>query len=113
MTLRADLVSPSELSDEDIAVWDRLCARSSDLSVAFLSYPYALTAGRTFPNVRVCRVSNEERVVAFFPFQYKSIAHRWLGIGERLSGELSDYFGLVAESGFSIEPQTLLHLCGL
>jgi len=35
------------------------------------------------------------------------------GIGERLGGELSDYFGLVAEAGFHIDAQTLLRLSGL
>jgi CelD/BcsL family acetyltransferase involved in cellulose biosynthesis len=35
------------------------------------------------------------------------------GIGERLGGELSDYFGLVAEPGFRIEAKTLLRLSGL
>ena len=111
--MSADIVPPSELSEDDIGVWDRLCSNTPELSVAFLSYPYALAAEHAFPNVRVCRVRREGRPVAFFSFQYKSIMHRWLGIGERLAGELSDFFGIVGETDVSIGPRTLVHMCGL
>ena len=112
MVLKADVVSPSELSDDDIAAWNGFSS-IPDLSVAFLSHPYALAAERSFPNVRVCRVRRDGQPIIFFTFQFKSVAHRWLGIGERLAGELSDYFGIVGEKAARIDPRTLLHLCGL
>jgi CelD/BcsL family acetyltransferase involved in cellulose biosynthesis len=113
MDLKADIVSPSELSEEDIAAWNRFNSETPDLAVAFLSYPYALTAEKSFSNVRVCRVRSNGRPVLFFPFQFKSPAHRWFGIAERLAGELSDYFGIVGDGTVQVDPQTLLRLSGL
>ena len=113
MDLRADIVSPSKLPEADIAAWNRFQSENPDLSVAFLSYPYAFAAEKSFPNVRVCRVRSEGRPVLFFPFQFKSSAHRWFGIAERLAGELSDYFGVVGDKLVRIDPQTLLRLSGL
>jgi CelD/BcsL family acetyltransferase involved in cellulose biosynthesis len=111
--LKADVVSPSELSEDDIAAWNNFTSGFPDLSVAFLSYPYALAAEKSFPNVRVCRVRCNDRPALFFPFQFKSRVHQWFGIGERLAGELSDYFGIVGEKTIPIDPRTLLRLSGL
>src|SRR5260221_1951896 len=112
MGLKADIVSPSELSEGDIAAWNGFTSGFPDLSVAFLSYPYASAAEKSLSNVRVCRVRHNDRPVIFFPFQFRSLAHRWFGIGERLAGELSDYFGIVGEKT-RIDPRTLLRLSGL
>lgn len=113
MTLNADVVSPSELSDAAIAAWNRLSSAMPHLSVAFLTYPYALAAEKSFPDVRVCRVRRDGLPILFFPFQFRSVAHRWLGIGERLAGEMSDYFGIVGEKEARIDPQALLRFSGL
>jgi len=113
MILTADVLSPSNLSDEDIGAWGSFCAENPDLSVAFLSYPYALAAEKFFPNVRVCCVRQDNCPMLFFPFQFKSSLHRFFGIGERLAGELSDYFGIVGSETAEIDPQTLLRLSGL
>ena len=113
MDLKADIVSPSEFSEGDITAWNRFNSETPDLAVAFLSYPYALAAEKSFPNVRVCRVRSEGRPVLFFPFQFKSRAHRWFGIAERLAGEMSDYFGIVGDGAVRVDPRTLLRLSGL
>ena len=113
MDLKADIIPPSELSEDDIAAWNGFTSEFPDLSVAFLSYPYALAAEKSFPNVRVCRVQHNDRPVIFFPFQFRSLTHRWFGIGERLAGDLSDYFGIVGERTARIDPRTLLRLSGL
>jgi len=113
MDLKADVVAPSQLSEGDIAAWNSFTSGSAELSVAFLSYPYALVAEKSFPNVRVCRVRRNGRPVIFFPFQFRSLAHQWFGIGERLAGELSDYFGIAGEKTARIDPRTLLRLSGL
>ena len=93
--------------------WSRFNSEVPDLSVAFLSYHYVLAAEKSFPDVRVCRVRSDGRSVLFFPFQFKSSAHRWFGIGERLAGEMSDYFGIVGDKAVQIDPQALLRLSGL
>ncbi|WP_372617605.1 GNAT family N-acetyltransferase [Falsiroseomonas sp.] len=52
-------------------------------------------------------------IVAFLAFQYADPWRRRLGMAERIGGALCDHAGLVARRGFSIEPATLLGLCGI
>ena len=104
------VVSPEDLSQLDREAWSQFLAPQP---LAFLSLSFARAVGSCVPLVRVCRIVRDGRPVAYFPFQYRSRAHAIAGIGERLGGELSDYFGLVAEPGFCITPKTLLRLSGL
>jgi CelD/BcsL family acetyltransferase involved in cellulose biosynthesis len=101
---------PAALSPEDQKAWAGFLAPQP---VAFLSYSYTQTLALCLPFVRVCRITQGHRTLAFFPFQYRSAVHEAVGIGERLGGELSDYFGLIAEPGFRIETEELLRLSGL
>src|SRR5450755_569146 len=98
-----DVLAPSELADHDVAAWRQFNVSTEGLSVAFLTHAYARIAEHSFSHVRVARIRQDGETVAFFPFQFKSSAYRLLGIGERLTGELSDYFGIVGRAGFSIE----------
>src|SRR5258705_1233808 len=109
--LLSQVLPVSALSQYDQEIWRQFLARQPS---AFLSYPYVTAFATRYPLVRVARIMTPDgRTVAFFPFQYRSRALAMAGIGERLGGELIDYFGLVAESGFHIEVQTLLQLSGL
>jgi CelD/BcsL family acetyltransferase involved in cellulose biosynthesis len=106
----SQVVSLKALSDTDQQTWRRLLAPRR---LAFLSYSYARAVASCVPSVRVCRLMQDGRVVGFFPFQFSSAAHAVAGVGQRLAGEMSDYFGLVAEPGFRIAERDLLRLCGL
>lgn len=108
--ITGQVITPEALSSTDQETWHRFLAPRP---IAFLSYAYARAMATCVPLVRICRLMQEGRPVAFFPFQYRSAVHAAAGIGERLGGELSDYFGLVAEPGFRIEAKTLLQLAGL
>ena len=81
--------------------------------MAFLSYPYALAAEKVFGNVRVCRIEAAGEPIIFFPFQYRSFFHRLFGIGQRIAGELSDYYGIIAKPEIKIDPRELLSLSRL
>ncbi|HKU63649.1 MAG TPA: GNAT family N-acetyltransferase [Rhizomicrobium sp.] len=108
--ITGQVISPALLSTSDQQTWRQLLAPRP---AAFLSFAYARAVASCVPLVRICRIEQGGRTVAFFPFQYRSRAHAAAGIGERLGGELSDYFGLVAAPDFHIEAQTLLRLSGL
>jgi CelD/BcsL family acetyltransferase involved in cellulose biosynthesis len=111
--LKADILRPSELSAADIAAWDQFNTSTPSLTVAFLSYPYVLAAEKAFADVRVCRIEADGEPVIFFPFQYRSSVHRGFGIGQRLAGELSDYYGIIARPGIKIDSRGLLALSKL
>jgi len=108
--ITGQVMTPEALSSVDQETWRRLLEPQP---LAFLSYAYVRSIASCVPLVRICRIMQDGRTVAFFPFQYRSIMHAAAGIGERLGGELSDYFGLVAEPEFRIEARMLLGLCGL
>jgi CelD/BcsL family acetyltransferase involved in cellulose biosynthesis len=106
--IEARLLSPFALSDADVACWRGFMAADASLQTPFLSYAYSAAAAKVFRDVQVCQLSSDGRTQAFFSFQYPSLAHRLFGIGERIGGELSDYFGIVAAPGFSISAERLL-----
>ncbi|HJS45921.1 MAG TPA: GNAT family N-acetyltransferase [Rhizomicrobium sp.] len=108
--ITGQVITPEALSSTDQETWHRFLAPRP---LAFLSYAYARAVASCVPSVLICRLVQDGRTVAFFPFQYRSVVHAVAGIGERLGGELSDYFGLVAEPGFRIEARALLRLSGL
>jgi CelD/BcsL family acetyltransferase involved in cellulose biosynthesis len=51
--------------------------------------------------------------IGFLPFQFHNAWRRLLGAAERVGEEMTDYFGLVAEPGVMLDPQTLLRLSAL
>ena len=79
------------------------------------SFLYAHLFAGSCPRLpqRLCsRDFPESRPVAFFPLQFRNSLHRLLGFAERLGGEMTDYFGLIAPADFQIAPEHLLSLCG-
>lgn len=111
--LKANILLPSELSAADIAAWDHFNIATPSQTIAFLSYPYVLAAEKSFENVRVCRIEADGKPIIFFPFQYCSFLHRFFGIGQRIAGELSDYYGIIAKPKIKISPRELLVLSKL
>lgn len=111
--LSARVVSVQSLSAGELELWDSLQAAYPDLANAFLSHPYVTAASTIFPGVRVCVIERRGRPIGYFPFQYRRPWHRLLGWGERIGGELSDYFGVVAPPDIGLTPARLLSLAGL
>ena len=109
----SEIVPPSALSEADVAAWKRLSAQNPSLAAPHLTYTYSCAAEKVFFGVRVCKVLRGNQVVAFFPFQFASSFQSAFGIGERIGGQLSDYFGVVAQADTSLEPRQLLKLARL
>lgn len=106
--LKSQLIRPSALKPEDIAKWRSFLQASPSLAAPFLSYDYVATAERCFPDVRVAKFAENGETVGYFPFEYASTLHRLAGIGQRVSGDLADYFGLVASPGTTVSTSALL-----
>ncbi|MBC7951774.1 MAG: GNAT family N-acetyltransferase [Rhodospirillaceae bacterium] len=113
MKLSARVVPAAALSVAERELWDGLQATNHDLATAFLSHRYVTAAASVFPHVRVCILERSGQPVGFFPFQFRHSWHRPLGWGERVGGELSDYFGVIAPPGLGLSPGRLLKLAGL
>ncbi len=101
---------PSQLNGADLERWRSLAA--TGVRSAFLTPAFALAASRT-RDVRVGVLTSGGEAVAFFPFQFRSTFHRILRLAERVAGNLSDGFGIVAAQSVRLTPGQLLQLFGL
>lgn len=111
--LESRVLPIAALGAGEVAMWNALCATHADLANPFLTHAYARACADIFHAVRVCVLRRGGEPVGFFPFQFRSPVHRLLGLGERLGGELSDYFGIAAELGAPLAPADLLRASGL
>jgi CelD/BcsL family acetyltransferase involved in cellulose biosynthesis len=107
------IVPAEALSDEEIAAWDNSCRNQPHLASPFFSPHYARAVARTHCRVYVCVILRQGSIVGFLPFQFRNALHQWWGCAERVGGEMTDYFGLIAEPGLRIPAPDLLRLAGL
>jgi CelD/BcsL family acetyltransferase involved in cellulose biosynthesis len=111
--LNSRVLRPDKLREEEIAAWEDLCDAHPHLHNPFFSPHYVLAVASVRPGVRVCILRRDQRIVGFFPFQYRSAASQLLGSAERVGGEMTDYFGVIAEPDIRLAPADLLRLAGL
>jgi CelD/BcsL family acetyltransferase involved in cellulose biosynthesis len=111
--LTARTVAPSALAPHEAARWETLCATVPALSSPFLGVHFARAVEASGRRVRVCVISEQGRPCAFLPYQLAGAAGVLLRSAEPVGGTMSDYFGLVAEPGFRLDPAALLRLARL
>lgn len=111
--LKAEVVRPSELGTAERAIWACMMATTPALQRAFFSVSFADACESAHQNAFVAVLHQNGAPVAFFPFQFRSVWHRRLGLAERIGGDLSDNAGLVAQPGFVVTPPELLRLASL
>lgn len=111
--LKAVVVRPSGLSSEEIALWRSFLDETPAIASPFMSPFYSLTAEKWFVGVSVAKLERAGRVVGFFPFQYRSRLHQLLKIGQRVSGDLADYFGVIGSRDLELSGDELVKLVGL
>jgi CelD/BcsL family acetyltransferase involved in cellulose biosynthesis len=113
MELTSRTVGLHRLEPAEIAEWQRMVAGSPALASPFYSHAFAAAVARTHPRARVCVITADDQPLAFFPFQFANPLNQLLAAGEPIGGNMTDYFGIIADVGFVIEPQRLLRLAGL
>lgn len=104
---------PGDLSPSERAAWSNSQAASPELWSAFFSWQFAADVGEVNPRARVCVIGPLDAPCAFFPFQWSSGWRGRIGIAERIGGDISDYFGVIAPRGFRISPADLLRAAGI
>lgn len=106
----ASLKKVDILSVEEIQLWDSLSRSERHIASPFLSAHFARAVGASGVDARACLIQDNDRISAFFPFMYES---RWacrFGAAQRIGGEMTDSFGIVASSGFQTSSKELLRL---
>jgi CelD/BcsL family acetyltransferase involved in cellulose biosynthesis len=111
--LKSTITPVLSLPAEIVETWRRIQRSHTHLHSAFFSYEYAYAVATVRPDVYVCLIEKNGEVAGLLPFQFETPIHRRLGAAERVGGELTDYFGLIAEPSLQIKPEQLLRLAGL
>jgi CelD/BcsL family acetyltransferase involved in cellulose biosynthesis len=91
-----------ELTNEESKRWDSLLL-TEDLRRAFMSRQYAHAVSLSGLDVVVIVITSPEEPVAFLPLQRMPGFRGRCGIFEPVGGIMTDYFGVVAKDGFSLD----------
>lgn len=111
--IHARVVKPSELTEDEISAWERFCAHIPSLSSPFLSLHYARAVAESGIDVRVCVLYHDGSICGFLPYQFRNHFSAWSKSAEPVGGQMTDYFGLVAEPGLRVTSGQLLRLAQL
>src|SRR5262245_39441889 len=93
---RADIIPAASLSEDLCSEWNSFLESDPLLANPFYSPGFVRAVACVRPHVYVAALQRQSRNQGFFPFQFAGPWHRRLGAAERVGGELSDYFGLIA-----------------
>jgi CelD/BcsL family acetyltransferase involved in cellulose biosynthesis len=94
MDVRYHLVATNELDEGLIAAWRDIQDKNDAYANPYFCPEFAQLVGCVRKDVRVVVIENDGRPVGFFPFQRGAF-----GLGRPVGGALSDYHGVVAETG--------------
>lgn len=106
--MKTSVCLPAELGPVEIDRWRAIQSSRPDFDNPFLSAEFALAVGRARPDARVAVVEDGDRIVAFFPFERRS-----LGLGVPIGAGLSDCQAIVCEREIDLDVRELLSRCGL
>lgn len=110
LSRHAILKQANSLSPEEIRAWEYFSATQRHVASPFMSAHFARAVAESGVDARVCIVRDHEEITAFFPFLYENKWASRFGIAQRIGGELTDAFGLIANSSFRTSSDELLRL---
>lgn len=97
-----------QLSAEDRQAWDEFQRRDPSLDSGYFCPEFTQAVAAVRDDVEVAVLRRAGKAVGFFPFQRSA-----LNLGKPVGGKLSDYHGVIAERGVSVNPEQLVRACGL
>ena len=104
--LKADIVGMETLGEADLAAWRAMLAADPALDSPYFRPEFAQAAARVSPRAAVAVFSRGGETVGFFPFQRRG------GLIQPLGAPMTDYHGVIAALGESIDPATTARLLG-
>jgi CelD/BcsL family acetyltransferase involved in cellulose biosynthesis len=106
--VRVDVVRPSDLEPEDLALWAEVLAGEPGLDSPFLSHQFVAAVAAVRPRVRVGVLSDSNGKLGFFPFERGA-----RGQGIALAKGLTDVQGIIAPRALDLDLGGMLRACGL
>jgi CelD/BcsL family acetyltransferase involved in cellulose biosynthesis len=94
---------PSELGPGELEAWRNIQAMDASFDNPFLSPEFTLAAGRTRDNVRVAIIEDDNKPVAFLPYEVRPF-----GIGRAVGFGVSDLQGIVHHPEYTWSARDLL-----
>jgi CelD/BcsL family acetyltransferase involved in cellulose biosynthesis len=101
-----ECLCPHELAAADEARWTAFVAARDDLTGPYFDVRYVKAIAVAVPCAGIARIRDGDEVVAYFPYQLRSRVMQPLG------APLSDYHGLIAAPGTTIDFDALLRAAG-
>lgn len=106
--IAARIVCPHELSKSEIELWRTFCRNEELLAHPFFSFAFIHAVACVHSRAFVAILEQNNRIVGFFPFQFAGRTGTALRTAERVGGDLSDRFGVIAGAGLFIDVPMLL-----
>ncbi len=106
--MKVHVVTPRELSADQIALWRRFQERDRALASPYFCPEFTQAVGDVRGDAFVGVMEEAGEVIGFFPFQ-----RRALGVGKPIGGPLSDYQGVIAAGDAEWDGADLVRQCGL
>jgi CelD/BcsL family acetyltransferase involved in cellulose biosynthesis len=103
---RIDILRPDQLTRVDELQWAKFLDQRADLRGPYFDIRYVRAIGAAVPHAGVARIFDNERVVAYFPYQIRS------GVLQPMGAPLSDYHGLISASDATVDFDELLKATG-
>lgn len=107
-SLKFELKKYSALTKTEIQAWRELITKYDFNKRAFLSPDFCNAVASHRPQIRVIVFRSTNDLVGFMPIQAGSGLLKLGGIFEPVGGTMADYFGLVAEPGFTVNIEDVL-----
>jgi len=105
--MNVHVIRPEELTPQQIQLWSGMMNSDEATDSPFFHPEYVMTLSRFREPVRVAIITENDREIAFFPFEQRGKTGRPLGI------KLCDFQGIVRAPGTAFDVRELLAGCGL
>ncbi|WP_019959962.1 GNAT family N-acetyltransferase [Woodsholea maritima] len=96
-------VSIQDLKTRDLALWQEYAAPNGQLISPYLTPDFAQAVARVRTDCRVLLLEDQQKPVGFLPFHAPA-----RGIVRPIAAPMSDYQGLVAKPGLTLDPEAAL-----
>jgi CelD/BcsL family acetyltransferase involved in cellulose biosynthesis len=106
--LRAQLLSPKDLSARDRDCWRDLQATAPEFRNPLLGPEFAALVGEVRSDAAVLALTRNGRPVGFLPHH-----RRPFGVGRPIGAPFSDLHGLVCEEGLGLDDEAIIRHAGL
>jgi CelD/BcsL family acetyltransferase involved in cellulose biosynthesis len=112
---RGEVKLVRDLEANEVALWQHLSITRPELRSPFFSFEFTQAVAEAGARARVCLLYENGTLAGFFPFQFADGFAQSMAAGERIGGNLNDFFGVVIDPSQHgpIGAQDLLRCTGL